>query len=363
MTERPAAAKSAVAAAERDVLLATKLHVPGLRPGFVPRPRLADRLDEGLGRGLVLVCAPAGSGKTALLADWARCGRRPVAWLSLDAGDNDPARFWRHAVAALDGLCPGIGERIGPLLGPPPPPSFEPLVTALINDLTARPKAGEVLLVLDDYHLVGSQPVHASVGFLLEHLPPGLHPVLASRADPPLALARLRARGQLAELRAAELRFTADEAAAMLREVAGADLPDAAVAALAARAEGWAAGCSWPACHCADRKMWPGSWRRSRAATGTCWTIWPRRCSSGKASRCAPSCWRPRCWNGCPARCATRSPAVPEARHCWSRWSGPDCSWCRWMRCAAGGATTTCSPTCSMPGYSSNSQAGFRAAP
>ena len=195
MTERPAAAGSAVAAAERDVLLATKLHVPGPRPGFVPRPRLADRLDEGLGRGLVLVCAPAGSGKTALLADWARHGRRPVAWLSLDAGDNDPARFWRHAVAALDGPCPGIGERVGPLLGPPPPPSFEPLVTALINELTAQPGSDEVPLVLDDYHLIGSQPVHASVGFLLEHLPPGLHPVLASRADPPLALARLRARG------------------------------------------------------------------------------------------------------------------------------------------------------------------------
>jgi len=230
-----------MAAAERDVLLATKLHVPGPRPGFVPRPRLADRLNEGLGRGLVLVCAPAGSGKTALLADWALRGRRPVAWLSLDAGDNDPARFWRHAVAALDGLCLGIGERVGPLLGPPPP-SFEPLVTALINELTARPEAGEVLLVLDDYHLVDSQLVHASVGFLLEHRPPGLRLVLASRADPPLALARLRARGQLTELRAAELRFTADEAAAMLREAAGADLPNAAVAALAARAEGWAAG-------------------------------------------------------------------------------------------------------------------------
>ena len=242
MTERPAAAGAEVAAAERDVLLATKLHVPGPRPGFVLRQRLADRLDEGLGRGLVLVCAPAGSGKTALLADWARCGRRPVAWLSLDEGDNDPARFWRHAVAALDEVRPGIGERVGPLLGPPPPSSFEPLVTALINELTARPADGEVLLVLDDYHLVGSQPVHASVGFLLEHLPPGLHPVLASRADPPLALARLRGRGQLAELRAAELRFTADEAAAMLREAAGAELPDAAVAALAARAEGWAAG-------------------------------------------------------------------------------------------------------------------------
>ena len=242
MTKRPAAAGSEFAAAERDVLLATKLNVPGPRPGFVPRPRLADRLDEGLGRGLVLVCAPAGSGKTALLADWARCGRRPVAWLSLDAGDNDPARFWRHAVAALDGVYPGIGERVGPLLGPPTPSSFEGLVTALINELAAQPRADEVLLVLDDYHLVGSEPVHASVGFLLEHLPPGLHVVLASRADPPLALARLRARGQLAEVRAAELRFTAGEAAAMLREAAGADLPDAAVAALAARTEGWASG-------------------------------------------------------------------------------------------------------------------------
>jgi LuxR family transcriptional regulator, maltose regulon positive regulatory protein len=93
VTERPAAAGSVLAAAERDVLLATKLHVPGRRPGFVPRPQLADRLDEGLGQGLVLVCAPAGFGKTALVADWARRGRRPVAWLSLDAGDNDPARF------------------------------------------------------------------------------------------------------------------------------------------------------------------------------------------------------------------------------------------------------------------------------
>ena len=242
MTEPPVAARLGIAAAERDVLLATKLHVPGPRPGFVPRPRLADRLDEGLGRGVVLVCAPAGSGKTALLSGWARCGQRPAAWLSLDAGDNDPARFWRHAVAALDRVCPGIAERVGPLLGPPPPPSFEGLVTALINELAAQPGAGEVALVLDDYHLIGSQPVHASLAFLLEHRPPGLHPVLASRADPPLALARLRGRGQLAELRAAELRFTASEAAAMLREAAGADLPDAAVAALTDRTEGWAAG-------------------------------------------------------------------------------------------------------------------------
>ena len=226
----------------RDALLATKLHVPGPRPGFVPRSRLAERLDEGLGRGVVLVCAPAGSGKTVLLADWARRGGRPVAWLSLDAGDNDPARFWRHAVAALDGVCPGLDERVGPLLGPPAPPTFEPMVSAVINELAARPGGDEMVLVLDDYHVVGSQPVHASVDFLLEHLPPGLHPILASRADPPLALPRWRARGRLTELRDAELRFTVSEAAAMLRETLSADLPDAAVTALAARTEGWAAG-------------------------------------------------------------------------------------------------------------------------
>ena len=237
----PAAAQ---VASERDVLLATKLHVPRPGPGVVPRPRLTGHLDEGLEQGLVLVCAPAGYGKTVLLADWARRRQRPVAWLSLDEGDNDPARFWRYAVAALDGARPGISERVGPLLGPPTPPSFAGLVTALINDLAAQP-GDEAVLVLDDYHAIGSQPVHASLEFLLEHRPPGLRLVLASRADPPLALARLRARGELAELRAADLQFTAEEAAALLRQLmAGADasLPDADVAALTARTEGWAAG-------------------------------------------------------------------------------------------------------------------------
>ncbi len=113
-----------------------------------------EALDDGLARRLILVCAPAGFGKTALLADWARRGNWPVAWLSLDAGDNDPARFWRHAVAALDRVHPGMAERTGPLLGPPAPPSFEGLVTALINELAARPGDGELLLVLDDYHLI-----------------------------------------------------------------------------------------------------------------------------------------------------------------------------------------------------------------
>ena len=242
MAEMSATALTEVAASGQDVLLATKLYVPREQPGFVPRPRLAEAVDEGLARGLVLVCAPAGCGKTVLLADCARRGRWPVAWLSLDAADNDPARFWRHVIAALDRARPGIGERVGPLLGPPAPTSFEGLVTSLINELDARPGQDEVLLVLDDYHLIGARQVHAPLEFLVEHLPPGLHLVLASRSDPPLPLARLRARGQLAEVRAVGLRFTQEEAAALLGEAVGGKLPAAAVAGLAARTEGWAAG-------------------------------------------------------------------------------------------------------------------------
>jgi LuxR family maltose regulon positive regulatory protein len=238
MTDPSVAGPARPAVSGQDVLLATKLHVPHLPPGFVPRRRLLEALGDGLARGRVLVCAPAGSGKTALLADWARAGSRPVAWLGLDGGDSDPARFWRYAVAALDQARPGLAGRVGPL----PQRSFDGLVTVLINDLAGDPGADEVLLVLDDYHLVDSGPVHESVAFLLENLPPGLRVVVSGRADPPLPLARLRARGQLAEVRAADLRFTPEEAAELLGEAAGPKLPGPAVAALVARTEGWAAG-------------------------------------------------------------------------------------------------------------------------
>ena len=232
------AAPPGAAVSGQDALLATKLHVPRPQPGFVPRPRLVEALGEGLARGRMLVCAPAGFGKTALLADWARGDGHPVAWLGLDGGDSDPARFWRHAVAALDRARPGLAGRVGP----PPPGSLAGLVAALINELAADPGPDGVLLILDDYHLVDSGPVHESVAFLLENLPPGLRVVVSGRADPPLPLARLRARGQLAELRAADLRFTPEEAAALLGEAAGPGLPAAAAETLTARTEGWAAG-------------------------------------------------------------------------------------------------------------------------
>ena len=224
----------------RDVLLATKLHVPSSRPGLVARTRLAGQLDEALDRGLVLVAAPAGYGKSVLLSEWARGNALPVAWLSLDRGDNDPVRFWRHVVAALDTARPGMAERVGPLTGPPSP-AYDALVSALINAVVAESGRPDVLLVLDDYHLIESESVHASVRFLLEHRPPQLRLVLAGRSDPPLGLARYRGRGELGEVRAADLRFTVGEAAELLRQVS-ADLDISAVAALAERTEGWAVG-------------------------------------------------------------------------------------------------------------------------
>jgi LuxR family maltose regulon positive regulatory protein len=252
MLEPPADPPAGAGVGGSDRLLATKLFAPSAQPGFVSRPRLVEALDVGLGRGLVLISAPAGFGKTALLAEWS--SQRPVAWLSLDPGDSDPARFWRYALAALDRARPGIADGVGPLLGPPAPPSYEGLVTALVNELVGETDepgehgepdgsdGGEVVLVLDDYHVIDSQEIHATLAWLLERRPPGLHLVLTSRADPPLPLARLRARGQLAELRAADLRFTEEEAAALLQEVVDIPVPEASVAALADRTEGWAAG-------------------------------------------------------------------------------------------------------------------------
>src|SRR4029077_20520860 len=184
MAGSPAGDRAGAVMSGQDLLLARNLHVPRPPSGFVPRRRLVEALDEGLARGRLLVCAPAGFGKTALLADWARGAGRPVAWLGLDGGESDPARFWRYAVAALDQARPGLAAPADPLLGPAAPLSPEALVTAVINELAADPGAGDALLVLDDYHLVDSGEVHEWVAFLLEHLPQGLSVVVSGRADP-----------------------------------------------------------------------------------------------------------------------------------------------------------------------------------
>jgi ATP/maltotriose-dependent transcriptional regulator MalT len=229
------------ASRERDDLVATKLNTPQARPGGLRRPRLIEGINAGMTRKVILVCTPAGFGKTTLLADWAASASWPVAWLSLDAEDDDPVRFWRYVVVSLDRVCAGLAERVLPYLGPPSVASSqEGIVTALINELDAAPD--ELVLVLDDYHAMDTRQVHDDVAFLLSHLPPQLHVVIASRSDPPLPLARLRAGGQLAELRAADLRFTLEESAALLRQVWELDLSPEALAALDTRTEGWAVG-------------------------------------------------------------------------------------------------------------------------
>ena len=240
MTELPTSSPDLGAPHERDELLAAKVSIPRTRPDRLARARLFQRLEEGMGRALVLVCAPAGFGKTTLLADWVGSSNWAVAWLSLDPDDNDPARFWRYVAAALDRAREGLGEQLRPLLAAPTPLPGQGVVTALINQLEAEPE--ELVLVLDDYHLIDSTTIHDSLAFLLRHLPPQLHLAIASRSDPPLPLAWLRASGQLTELRAAELRFTPEEAAAFLQEVWKLDLPAQTVAALEARTEGWVVG-------------------------------------------------------------------------------------------------------------------------
>src|SRR4028118_474683 len=239
-------------------ILATKLYLPPPGAKIVLRSRLTERLNEGLHRKLTLISAPAGFGKTTLLSDWLAGYERPAAWLSLDEGDSDPARFLSYLVAALQTIAPNIAEGVLGALQSPQPPPTESILTALLNEITTIPD--QIVLVLDDYHAVDARAVDDALTFLLEHLPPRMHLIIATREDPqlPLArlraqrqparearpfllqtlpprmpliiatredpqlpLARLRARGQLSELRAADLRFTPPPARGFLEAGAG----------------------------------------------------------------------------------------------------------------------------------------------
>jgi LuxR family maltose regulon positive regulatory protein len=240
-------------------LLKTKLYIPPARPGLVSRPRLIERLDEGLRQGckLTLVSAPAGFGKTTLLSEWiaSRGLRARVAWVSLDEGDDDVARFWSYVISALQTLEPAIGQAaLGALQDSQAQPlPLEPILTSLMNDIaTLLPGDRFHILILDDYHVlagdagdataVASHAIHESLDSLLDHLPPALRLVIASREDPPLALSLLRGRGQLNEIRADDLRFTPAETAELLNAVMGLGLSADDVAALEDRTEGWAVG-------------------------------------------------------------------------------------------------------------------------
>jgi LuxR family maltose regulon positive regulatory protein len=225
-----------------EPLLLTKLYIPPPRPKIVLRPRLIEQLNEGLSASckLTLISAPAGFGKTTLVSEWVAGYGQPVAWVSLDEGDNDPTRFLTYLVAALQTIAENIGKGVLAILQSPQPPSIESILTALLNEITTIPD--KFVLVLDDYHVIDSKPVDEALTFLLKHLPPQMHLVIATREDPHLPLARLRARGQLIELRAADLRFSPSEAAEFLNQMMGLNLSEEDIAALETRTEGWIAG-------------------------------------------------------------------------------------------------------------------------
>jgi LuxR family maltose regulon positive regulatory protein len=223
-------------------LLLTKLYIPPPRPKVVLRPRLIERLNEGLSasRKLTIISAPAGFGKTTLVSEWIASCDRPVAWLSLDEGDNDPARFLAYFISSLQTIAANIGKgMLGALQNPQLPP-IEILLTNLVNEITAIPH--NYILVLDDYHVIDSKPVDAALAFLLKHLPSQMHLVITTREDPHLPLARLRAKGQLTELRITDLRFTPSEAAEFLNQVMDLNLSAEDITALETRTEGWIAG-------------------------------------------------------------------------------------------------------------------------
>ena len=231
-------------------VLSTKLHVPRPPATFVSRRRLADRLDRAGPGTMALVCAPAGCGKSVLVADWCRRSTSAVAWLSIDADDNDPIRFWRHVAASLDRAAgdasASLRSTIERLTRRSSGPPLDDVVTAVVNTVADADVDGDgdrdVILVLEDYHLIVDERVHDGVRLLLDHAPESLRVVVISRADPPLLLARRRARGELVEVRAADLRFDGDEAAEFLEQATGVRLSDTTVATLTDRTEGWAVG-------------------------------------------------------------------------------------------------------------------------
>ncbi len=229
-------------------LLTTKLYAPPSRLNWVPRPQLIERLTQGLTCKLTLISAPAGFGKTALVSEWraSPAGQIPLAWLSLDDDDNDPARFLAYLIASLEtlpldaGASASLGADVQALFQPRHRPPLKAIITTLVNGLSSLP--ADVVLVLDDYHVIMAEPIHDAITYLLDHLPPRMHLIMTTRADPPLPLSRLRARGQLVELRAADLRFTPEEATVFLNQLMGLGLSAEDVAALEARTEGWIAG-------------------------------------------------------------------------------------------------------------------------
>jgi ATP/maltotriose-dependent transcriptional regulator MalT len=319
------------------LMLAGKVAAPLVQPGTVTRARLLQQLDEDGARRLSVVVAPAGWGKTTLLAEWARMARNRdrVAWLTLEEADDEPNRFWTYLVTALRAVAPDLGEGALAALRVPGVDPLDVALPTLLNDVAAS--GSRHVLILDDYHVLTDVRIHEAVEFLLTYLPPSLHLVIAGRFDPPLPLARMRARGQLTEIRAADLRFTASEAAGLVSAVGKAEVDADALDVLVDRTEGWAVGLKLAALRSAARSV---------VMTGTSSTSSLRRCSTACLPTGGSSWSAPRPWIGSAARCVTRCSAAGDRRACWRRWSAPTCSSSHSTSTGSGTAITGCSETC-----------------
>jgi LuxR family maltose regulon positive regulatory protein len=337
-----------------ESLLQTKLYTPPLRPNLVSRPRLIERLNQGLAedKKLTLISAPAGFGKTTLITEWryripdstgskSACQDPKFGWLSLDEGENDPVQFLSYFLSALQRIIPGIGETALASLGSPQPPPTAAVLTPVLNEFATLAEAGALdnccyMLVIDDYHVIQAQATHDILQFFVDHLPPPLHLAICSRADLPWSLARLRANDQIMELRSADLRFTLEETTEFLNRMMGLGLSAADLAALENRTEGWIAGLQLAALSLQgldETHLSPPS----PAAAATSSTTYSTRCLPADPRALKSFCCRLQFSTACVAHSATlfwdmeKNHPSPDRRQSLSNWSRPIYSSFLWM--------------------------------
>ncbi len=329
-----------------QALVTTKLRAPRARTKLVERPRLREVLSHTERRNLTLVSAPAGFGKTTLLGDWSEnlvADGGSVAWLSLDGSDNDPARFLAYLVDALRAIEEGVGDGIVASLRSPEPPPVEAVVGVLVNDLAAA--RHEVAIILDDYHLIDSEPIHEALSFLIEHLPENVHLIVASRTDPPLPLARLRARDRITEVRAADLRFTPEEATAFLNDVMGLTLSARDVAALQEVTEGWVAALQLAALSMRDREDVSGFVESFSGSNRHVLDFLAEEVLGRQPEEVREFLLSTSVLERMSPPCATPSPAAPTVRGCWRGWIEETSSSWLWTTSGYGIATIISSPS------------------
>src|SRR5215217_1622742 len=324
-------------------ILRAKLYVPRGRVDNVPRPRLYERLDDGVRHELTVVSAPAGFGKTTLLADWSRRSERPVAWVSLDERDDDPVRFLSYVIAAIGTIHKDFGETTRAFLSSlQSQEELEPVLTALSNEILELPR--DFVLVLDDYHAIRSKTIHDALAFLLEHSPPPMHLVVAGRTRPPLPLSRLRARGRLTELGAPDLRFTLEEATNFLVRTMGLKLTGESVAKLEEGTEGWIAGLQLAAHALRSGEYETRPVEEFAGSARYVFDYLADEVLSHQPEDIREFLLKTSIVETLSAPCAKRSLTLPADDRCWKGWRGPTSSWCRWTKRVATSVIITFSP-------------------